>query len=65
MVRSAVSLLAWACAALVGPVVAQFPPSPQHITIVKSKLNPAVSISYKEVSSLLTASHDLIDHSLT
>jgi hypothetical protein len=51
MVRSAVSLLAWAGAALVGPVVAQFPPSPQNVTIVKSKLNPAVSISYKEVSN--------------
>ncbi|KAH6670958.1 carboxypeptidase S1 [Plectosphaerella plurivora] len=48
MVRSAVSLLAWAGAAIVGPVLAQFPPSPQGVTVVRSKLNPAISISYKE-----------------
>lgn len=51
MVRS-LSLFAWAGAALVGPALAQFPPTPQNVTVIKSKFNPEITISYKEVRSL-------------
>lgn len=51
MLSPYLSLAAWA-GALVLPVVAQFPPTPQGVTVVKSKFNPEISISYKEVSAL-------------
>ena len=36
-------------AALLGAATAQFPPTPEGITVVKSKLHENVSISFKEV----------------
>lgn len=52
MAPSYLSLLAWA-SVLLGPAVAQFPPTPKDVTVIKSKFNPEISISYKEVSDIL------------
>ena len=49
MAPSCLSLLAWA-GALFGPALAQFPPTPKDVTVIKSKFNPEITISYKEVS---------------
>jgi hypothetical protein len=49
MVLSKFSLLA--AAGLLGGVTnAQFPPTPEGVTVLESQLDPGVSISYKEVS---------------
>jgi hypothetical protein len=36
--------------AFVGTALCQFPPKPEGITSLKSKVRPGASISYKEVS---------------
>lgn len=36
-------------AAMVGLVTAQFPPKPEGLKVIDSKLHPGVKISYKEV----------------
>lgn len=36
-------------ALLVAPACAQFPPKPENVTTVKSKLHHGIEISYKEV----------------
>ena len=35
----------------VGIAVAQFPPKPEGVTVLKSKFHPNVTISFKQVSS--------------
>ena len=39
---------------LAGGATAQFPPTPEGVTLLKSKFDDRVTISYKEVSSCLT-----------
>jgi hypothetical protein len=34
--------------AIARPALAQFPPPPQDLTVLKSKFNPEITISYKE-----------------
>lgn len=46
--RSILSLLAVA-ASLISPSLAQFPPTPQGLTVLRSKFNENIKISYKEV----------------
>ena len=38
------------CACLFETIAAQFPPNPEGLTTIISKIQPGVSISYKEVS---------------
>lgn len=40
---------------LSGLVAAQFPPKPEGVTVLESKLEEGVKISYKEVSKALNA----------
>ncbi|KAI6257057.1 hypothetical protein MCOR19_006503 [Pyricularia oryzae] len=47
MARLGLSLLAGA-GALFGSALAQFPPAPEGVTVLESKLSPGVKISYKE-----------------
>lgn len=49
MARLGLSLLAGA-GALFGSALAQFPPAPEGVTVLESKLSPGVKISYKEAS---------------
>lgn len=47
---------------LVGLATAQFPPTPEGIKVLKSKFHENVTISYKEVSALLSSMvFDILD----
>jgi hypothetical protein len=46
--RSQFSLLALTAAAI-SPAVAQFPPKPEGVTVLKSKFDERITISYKAV----------------
>lgn len=46
--KASLPVLAWA-AALVEPVVSQFPPTPEGVKVIESKFNERITISYKEV----------------
>jgi hypothetical protein len=59
--RSQLSLLAFVAAA-VSPVAAQFPPKPEGVTVLKSKFDERITISYKAVCLAQISS---IDSTLT
>lgn len=42
-------------AALFGQAAAQFPPTPEGVTVIKSKYNENITISYKEVRSIISS----------
>ncbi|CRK12718.1 Carboxypeptidase S1 B like protein [Verticillium longisporum] len=48
MAPSFKSVLAVIAGALIAPVVAQFPPTPEGLTVLKSKFNENITISFKE-----------------
>lgn len=50
---SRLSVLA-SVASLVRPGVAQFPPTPEGVTVLKSKFDERIEIRYKEVSAPLS-----------
>jgi hypothetical protein len=43
-------ILVWAC--LYRLIASQFPPTPEGVTVIQSRIQPGVSISYKEVSNI-------------
>jgi len=45
-------ILLWAC--FYRLIASQFPPTPEGVTTIQSRLQPGVSISYKEVSNTLS-----------
>lgn len=51
MLLSPRHLTAYASLLVLSVVRAQFPPPPEGITLLKSKINENITISYKEVSS--------------
>jgi hypothetical protein len=53
--------LSWLAAAglLSGVANAQFPPTPEAVTVLKSQLDEGVTISYKEVSQTIAHMLDL------
>lgn len=56
------SVYAYAYATLLVPITvnAQFPPDPEGITILKSRFNENITISYKEVSTKKNYNHWII-----
>lgn len=51
---SRLSVLA-SVASLIQPGLAQFPPEPEGVTILKSKFDERIEISYKEVGLILNS----------